>query len=171
MYIRSRREFLRDTIKSISALGAVSSMWKFGEMNALASGGSGYQALVCIYLNGGNDGHNTVIPISTAQQGYALYQQNRGGLALPQSSLLPIFNASDAYGLNPMLPEIQGLYNTGKAAVLANVGMLVKPVNRTLYNSNNSSILPASLFSHSDQCGQWQSAIPNGIASSGWGGR
>ncbi len=170
MHIRSRREFLKDTLKSISAVGAIGAMGKFGEINALATG-SGYQALVCIYLAGGNDGHNTVIPISTQQQGYALYQQNRGGLALAQNSLLPISNGSDAYGLNPSLPEIQGLYNTGKAAVLANVGMLVKPVNRTLYNSNNSAILPASLFSHSDQSNQWQSAIPNGIASSGWGGR
>ena len=59
-------------------------MAKFGEMNALAAGGSGYQALVCVFLLGGNDGHNTVIPITTAQQNYNLYQQNRGGLALAQ---------------------------------------------------------------------------------------
>jgi uncharacterized protein (DUF1501 family) len=170
MYVRSRRGFLKDTLKSVSAFSALGAMGKLGEINALASG-PGYQALVCIYLAGGNDGHNTVIPISTAQQGYTLYEQNRGGLALPQNSLLPISNGSDVYGLNPSLTEVQTLYNSGKAAVLANVGMLVKPVNRTLYNSNNSAILPASLFSHSDQSSQWQSAIPNGIASSGWGGR
>ncbi len=170
MYIRSRRGFLKDTLKSVSALGAMSAMGKFGEINALASG-SGYQALVCVYLAGGNDGHNTVIPIKTAQQSYALYQQNRGGLALAQNTLLPIFNGGDAYGLNPSLVEIQSLYNSGKAAVLANVGMLVKPVDRVAYNSNNSAILPSALFSHSDQSSQWQSAIPNGIASSGWGGR
>src|SRR5580704_6706937 len=109
MYIRSRREFLKDTLRSVTALGAVGGMAKFGEMNALATTGSGYQALVCVFLLGGNDGHNTVIPIATAQQNYSQYQQNRGGLALSQSSLLPISNETDTYGLHPSLPEIQGL--------------------------------------------------------------
>ena len=98
-----------------------------------------YQALVCVFLLGGNDGHNTVIPITTAQQNYSLYQQNRGGLALPQASLLPIANGSDTYGLHPSLVEIQGLYNQGKAAVLANVGMLVQPITRAVYLTNNSA--------------------------------
>src|SRR5271168_699136 len=168
MYIRSRRDFLKDTLRSVTALGAVGGLAKFGEMNSLAAGGSGYQALVCVFLLGGNDGHNTVIPIATAQQNFSLYQQNRGGLALPQGSLLPIANGSDTYGLHPSLVEIQGLYNQGKAAVLANVGMLVEPITRAAYNTNNTAIVPNALFSHSDQAAQWQSAIPNGIASSGW---
>jgi uncharacterized protein (DUF1501 family) len=171
MHIRSRRAFLKDSLKSVTALGAMSAMAKFGEINAFASTGSGYQALVCVFLAGGNDGHNTVIPLSTAQQNYALYQQGRGGLALAQGSLLPIANGNDAYGLHPSLPELQGLYNQGKAAVLANVGMLVQPTDRSLFINNNSATLPSSLFSHSDQTSQWQSAIPNGIASTGWGGR
>ena len=87
MYIRSRREFLKDTLRSVTALGAVGSMAKFGEMNALAASGSGYQALVCVFLLGGNDGHNTVVPITTAQQNYSLYQQGRGGLAHPAERL------------------------------------------------------------------------------------
>ena len=165
MYIRSRREFLRDTLQSVTALGAVGGMAKFGEMNALAAGGSGYQALVCIFLSGGNDGHNTVIPISTAQQNYSLYQQGAAGLALPQAGLLPIANGGDVYGLHPSLVEIQGLYNQGKAAVLANVGMLVQPITRAAYLTNNSAIMPNALFSHSDQADQWQTAIPNGIAT------
>jgi uncharacterized protein (DUF1501 family) len=170
MYIRSRREFLKDTLASITALGAVGSMAKFGEMNALAAG-SGYQALVCVFLLGGNDGHNTVIPITTAQQNYNLYQQNRGGLALPVNTLLPIANGSDTYGLHPSLVEIQGLYNQGKAAVLANVGMLVQPITRAVYLTNNGALVPSALFSHSDQSSQWQTGIPSGTGSSGWGGR
>ncbi len=170
MYIRSRREFLKDTLRSVTALGAVGSMAKFGEMNALAAG-SNYQALVCVFLLGGNDGHNTVIPITTAQQNYSQYQQNRGGLAIPQSSLLPIANGSDTYGLHPSLVEIQGLYNQGKAAVLANVGMLVQPITRSLYLTNNGALVPSALFSHSDQSSQWQTGIPSGTGSSGWGGR
>jgi uncharacterized protein (DUF1501 family) len=145
-------------------------MAKFGEMNALATGSS-YQALVCIFLSGGNDGHNTVIPIQTAQQNYSLYASGRQGMGLSQASLLPINNGSDVYGLHPELTAIQALYNSGHAAVLANVGMLVKPVDRTAYNTNNSAILPNALFSHSDQASQWQTSIPTGLGSTGWGGR
>lgn len=171
MLVRTRREFLQTSLKSVAALGTVGAMAKFGEISALASTGPGYQALVCIFLSGGNDGHNTIIPISTAQQNYSLYQQGRQSLALSQASLLPIANGNDTYGLHPNLRGIQQLYNQGKAAVLANVGMLVQPLDRIGYNTNNSAITPASLFSHSDQTNEWQSALPNGIASSGWGGR
>ena len=170
MLIRSRRAFLRDAIRSVSAVGALGGLTKFGEMNALAAG-SGYQALVCIYLAGGNDGHNTVIPITTAQQGFSVYQNARGALGIAQNALLPINNGSDVYGLHPQLPEIQGLYQAGHAAVLANVGMLVQPITRAVYETNNSSILPNALFSHSDQASQWQSSIPTGLGSTGWGGR
>ncbi len=171
MIIRSRREFLRDSLRTVSALGAASVLAKFGEMNALAASPGGYQALVCIYLAGGNDGHNMVIPVSTAQQNYALYAQGRKALALPQNSLHLIMNGTDSYGLHPSMPEIQALYNQGKAAVLANVGNLVTPIDRTGYQGSNRTVVPSSLFSHSDQSSQWQSAIPNGIAQSGWGGR
>ena len=170
MHIRSRRDFIKDTLRSVSALGALGSMAKFGEMNAMAAGG-GYQALVCIFLGGGNDGHNTVVPITTAKQNYSLYQQSRGPLAISQQALLPIANGADTYGLHPSLVELQGLYNQGKAAVLANVGMLVQPLTRQLYQSNNNAIIPSQLFSHSDQTGQWQTAIPTGLGSTGWGGR
>jgi uncharacterized protein (DUF1501 family) len=175
MLIRSRRDFLKDSLKSVTALSAMGAMAKFGEMNAFAStGSSGYQALVCIFLAGGNDGHNTVIPIHTAQQNYNLYQQGRLSLALPQNALLPIANGADTYGLHPSMPELQGLYNQGKAAILANVGNLVGPTDRNAYNlavNGKTSLVPNSLFSHSDQSAQWQSAIPSGLASTGWGGR
>lgn len=171
MHIRSRRDFLKATVRSVAALGATGAMAKFGEMNALAAGSSNYQALVCVFLLGGNDGHNTVVPITTAQQNYNAYQKARGGLAIPIGSLLPINNGTDAYGLHPSLPEIQGLYNQGKAAVLANVGMLVQPITRAMYLSNNGALVPSALFSHSDQSSQWQTGIPSGNGSSGWGGR
>ena len=171
MLIRSRRDFLRDSLRSATALGAASVLAKFGAMNALAQSPSGYQALVCIYLQGGNDGHNTVIPIATAQQNYNQYQQTRGALAIAQGSLLPILNGSDSYGLHPSLAGIQSLYNQGNAAVLANVGNLVTPIGRADYQSNNLKLVPTALFSHSDQTNQWQTAIPNSLATSGWGGR
>jgi uncharacterized protein (DUF1501 family) len=170
MFIRTRREFLKDTLRSATALGAVGSLAKLGEMNALAAGGN-YQALVCVFLLGGNDGHNTVIPLTTAQQNFNQYQSTRGGLALPSGSLLPIANGSDTYGLHPMLPELQQLYTQGKAAVLANVGMLVQPISRAMFLANNPAQVPNALFSHSDQSSQWQAGIPTGTGSSGWGGR
>ena len=148
MLIRTRREFLRDTVRSATALGAMSALSKFGAINAMASPAPGsYQALVCIFLSGGNDGHNTVIPISTAQQNYSLYAQGRQGLALAQSSLLQIANGNDVYGLHPSLPEVQQLYNQGTLSVLANVGNLVQPINRDAYLTNNLAIVPSALFS------------------------
>ena len=169
MLIRSRRDFMKAAISSVGALGAFG---KFGEMNALASTSAPYQALVCIFMAGGNDGHNMVIPIATAQQNYSVYAQGRQNLAQPLAGLQgPIQNGSDTYGLHPLMPEMMNLYNAGNAAILANVGMLVQPTTRQIFQSNNLALLPAQLFSHSDQTNQWQSAIPNSTASTGWGGR
>ncbi|MEP6714727.1 MAG: DUF1501 domain-containing protein [Terriglobia bacterium] len=170
MLIRSRRDFFRTALRSVAGLSSIGALSKFGEMNALAAG-PGYQALVCIFLAGGNDGHNTVIPIQTAQQNFSAYQNARSFLTLPQATLPQIHNGSDVYGLHPRLTEIQALYNSNKAAVVANLGMLVKPLTRAVYLGNNSSILPNALFSHSDQTSQWQSSIPTGLGSTGWGGR
>src|SRR6204780_2841595 len=105
MYIRSRREFLKDTLRSVTALGAMGTMAKFGEMNALAAG-SGYQALVCVFLLGGNDGHNTVIPMTTVQKIFNQYHKTRAGLPIPEPTFLPISNGSDTYGLHPSLVEM-----------------------------------------------------------------
>lgn len=160
---------MKSIVSSVGMAGALGALGKFGEMNALA-GGADYKALVCIFLAGGNDCHNTVIPISTSQQNYSLYAQGRQTLALPQASLPTISNGSDVYGLHTSMPEMAALYNAGNAAIVANTGMLLQPVTQAQYQSGNLSILPAQLFSHSDQTNQWQTAIPNGAASIGWGG-
>ncbi len=171
MLIRTRRDFMKVALRSVGAAGALGALGKFGEMNAFAGSGGPYQALVCINLAGGNDGHNMVIPIATAQQNYSLYQQARQGLAQAQAGLRQIHNGNDVYGLHPLMPEIAALYNNGNAAIVANVGMLVQPTTKAIYQSNNQALLPSQLFSHSDQSNQWQTAIPNGTASTGWGGR
>lgn len=168
MLIKTRRDFLKAAVTSVGALGALG---KFGEMTALATTPGSYQALVCIFLSGGNDGHNMVIPIATAQQNYSLYAQGRQNLAMPQSLLHPIANGSDTYGLHPLMPEIAALYNAGNAAVIANVGMLVQPTTPAIFQAQNLTQLPPQLFSHSDQTNQWQAAIPSGTISTGWGGR
>lgn len=168
MLIRSRRDFVRAAVTSIGGLGAFG---KFGEMNALASGSAPYQALVCIFLAGGNDSHNMVIPVATAKQNYSVYQQARPTLAIGQGNLQIIPDGSDTYGLHPLMPEMANLYRAGNAAIMANVGMLVQPTTRQIFQSQNLAKLPAQLFSHSDQTNQWQAAIPNGSATTGWGGR
>jgi uncharacterized protein (DUF1501 family) len=170
MLIKTRRDFMKAALGSVAALGA---MGKLSEMSAFASSGGPYQALVCIFLAGGNDSHNMVIPIQAPsnQNTWALYQKGRQNLAISQAALLPINNGNDAYGLHPNMPELQALYNNGNAAILANVGMLVKPTTRADFQSNNPALVPSQLFSHSDQTNQWQSAIPNGTSPTGWGGR
>ena len=168
MLIKTRRDFMKAALTSVGALGAFG---KFGEMNALASTTAPYQALVCIYLSGGNDSNNMVIPIATAQQNYSLYAKGRQTLALPQAGLQTIQNGADTYGLHPLMPEMAALYTAGNAAILANVGMLVQPTTPAIFQQNLLAQLPSQLFSHSDQTSQWQAAIPNGTASTGWGGR
>ncbi len=173
MLIRSRRDFMKTTLRSVAALGAYGGLAKFGEMNALASGVSaGYQALICIFLAGGNDGHNTVIPISvpSLQEGYSDYFQARQTLALPQAGLQVIQNGGDTYGLHPLMPEIAALYNAGNAAIIPNVGTLVKPIDKTTLQANNPADFPSALYSHADQVNQWQTTVPNGGAYTGWGG-
>lgn len=170
MLIRSRRDFF----KTIGVAGAAGALGKFGEMAAYAANPSNnqpYQALVCVFLAGGNDGHNTIFPITTAKQSYNTYKQGRPALALPQTGVPTIAHGSDVYGLHPRLSDVQWLYNQGAAAVLANVGNLVLPISRDDYRSNNAALVPSQLFSHSDQTSQWQSAVPSGGSPTGWAGR
>ena len=170
MLIKSRREFLKAGLKSVSALGAAGALSHFGEMNAYAAANPNYKALVCVFLLGGNDGHNTVIPVTTTKQNYSQYYGSRPSIALPQSQLLTIPAGSDVYGLHPRLAGVRSLYLQNKAAVVANVGMLAQPIaNRTALLAGAK--VPVALYSHSDQTSQWQSSVYTGISSSGWGGR
>jgi uncharacterized protein (DUF1501 family) len=151
------------------------------ELNSLAamaqeSGGSDYRALVCVYLQGGNDGHGTVI--ATDPTSFAAFTQARSGapgLAYPMGELLPITlktpQSDRTFALNPSLIGVQNLFNEGRAAIVANTGTLIAPATKTQINAN-SVPLPASLFSHFDQTAAWQ-AIASNLGSServGWGG-
>jgi uncharacterized protein (DUF1501 family) len=167
----SRRRFVECTCKSVAALGMASSLRKFGLMSAYAQSVSDYKALVCIFLFGGNDGNNMVVPMDAA--GLPNYIAKRGGLAIPQGSLLPITlaNAQPAYssnqfGLHPLMPEMQSLFGSGKVAILANVGTLVQPTSRTQYLTSNFP-KPSNLFSHSDQQNEWQTSLKTSSGSIG----
>src|SRR5580692_637051 len=176
---QSRRQFLR-TASMASMAGFYVSPF-FLELNSLAAmaqgtGTSDYRALVCVYLQGGNDGHGTVI--ATDQASFAAFTQARSGapgLAYPMSELLPIVlktpQSGRTFALNPSLTGIQNLFNAGRAAIVANTGTLIAPATKTQVNAN-SVPLPASLFSHFDQTAAWQAIASNGGSAEhvGWGG-
>ena len=164
----------------MAAIGAASLAGRLSQVNALAQSscpsGADYKALVCVFLFGGNDGNNTLIPISTPgsnpNNSYAKYAAVRAGLALPQDSLNSINTSKgDEYGLHPGLVELANLYNTKKnVAVLANVGSLVTPLTQTDYLQQSKAI-PLNLFSHLDQQTELQTSMAQGFATTGWGGR
>ncbi len=161
-----RRSFLR--YASLAAAGSAAGLGPFGAMNAFAqSGSSDYKALVCIFLDGGNDGNNTIVPYDTA--GYQNYANLRGPLAVSKGSLLPL-NSLPNFALNPNLPEIQGLFDGGQAALLANVGTLVAPTTRAQYLAGQAPT-PHNLFSHVDQQNLWQNCDQATKTGTGWGGR
>jgi uncharacterized protein (DUF1501 family) len=150
---------------------AAASFSRFGLMNAFAqSSGPDYKALVCIFMFGGNDGNNLVVPLSSA--GYQSYLQTRAVLALPQGGLLPVTPSSlgSPFGFHSKMAEIRSLFTGGQAAVLANVGTLIKPTTRADL-SNRNAVLPDNLYSHSDQQAQMQTASLTGGAQTGWAGR
>jgi uncharacterized protein (DUF1501 family) len=134
--------------------------------------GEDYRCLVCIFMYGGNDANNMLIPIDPAS--YAAYSARRGPLQLPQSSLLPIptsITQGVPYGLHPAMTGLQKLFQNGKAAAVANVGPLAVPTTKVQFDSRSVQ-LPPNLFSHSDQQAQWQSSISDGgITRTGWAGR
>lgn len=162
----SRRSLLK-------SLGATAMLTRFGWMNALAQQNPpDYKALVCIFLAGGNDGHNTIVPLTQSE--FNAYKAARGSLALPDGNG-PLVQVQDQvtgtpFGLNPGLTTLGPLWNSGRLGVLANVGMLVKPVTRQQFLAN-SVPLPTNLFSHSDQIQQMQAAIPSTSTGTGWGAR
>jgi uncharacterized protein (DUF1501 family) len=181
----SRRDFLRRSGCTAASMAAVASgLDRLGMVNVLAAP-TDYRALVCVFLNGGNDSHNTVVPMeSSGPFAYSGYFAARGdsGLALPNAgagALLPIqvpAFGNATFGLHPSLgpatagaPSLQGLWAQGKLAVVANVGPLVEPLTQAQYKSSGKK--PYQLFSHSDQVAQWQTSISSTRAQTGWGGR
>ena len=164
----TRRDLLRLTCCSAVGASLVSGLGKLGLVSALAQGTTDYKALVCIFLFGGNDGNNLLVPTDSR---YTQYLQARSVLALPQNQLLPLqVSGQSIYGLHPNMPEMQGYFNNQKSlAIVTNVGTLVQPTTQATYRAFKN--LPANLFSHSDQQDQWQSAQLVGTPVSGWAGR
>jgi uncharacterized protein (DUF1501 family) len=177
----SRRDFLRTSACALGGLALASSIENFGIVHALTpQAATDYKALVCVFLNGGNDGNNTLVSLDQyngpggstvpGPEGY-FPTRNAAGLAIPQASLLPVSPVSGgSYGFHPNMAEMQTLFNAGRLAVLCNNGPLVEPLTRTTYQ-NGTGKKPVQLFSHSDQVGLFQTAIANAVSQTGWGGR
>ena len=183
----SRRKFLGACCASVGATGMLSSLAQLRLMGAAANTDgvtaappraaapqSDFKALVCLFLAGGNDANNLVVPTDSAT--YAAYSAGRGVLALNQNSVLPVTpKTSDGrtWGLHPAFPELKALFDQGKFAVMANVGTLSHPLTQALYNSR-PDLRPLQLFSHNDQQVEWQTSVsdkPFSEVATGWGGR
>jgi uncharacterized protein (DUF1501 family) len=182
--LTTRREFFRQA--SCAAVGTWAirnTLRDLRLINAAVAQSSlpGYKALVCLFLSGGNDANNWIVPTDTTT--YNAYSAIRGNLALPQTSLLTLrtgSNVSDpaytdadghTFGFHPSCQELQTLFGENKLATIFNVGTLVRPITRTEYLSNAIGTRPPQLFSHSDQVTQWQTSIPDQPPVTGWGGR
>lgn len=165
--IITRRTFLAQGC----AVGAATlALQRFGLVNALAQVG-GYRALVCIFLFGGNDSNNVVIPLDD-YAAYAAVRRPDTGLNIARDTLLPIDPpaAGASFGLHPSLASLLPVWDAGRLAIVCNVGPLVQPLTRTQYLAGNATV-PVNLFSHADQQGQWQTCVSTGPSATGWGGR
>jgi len=171
----TRREFLLQSATGCVgyALGAaafVAGVQRFSLINALAQGVD-YKALVCVFMAGGNDGNNLVVPTSTTEYNQYAAARSTAGLAIAHDALLSIVPPSigSGFGLHPSLAELHGLWDSQQLSVVCNVGPLVVPLTRDQYLAGAPR--PYQLFSHSDQVAQWQTAISDRVGQTGWGGR
>lgn len=191
----NRRKFLGACCAAVGATGMLSTLAQLRVLGAVASSENGplpparagalppdYKALVCLFLAGGNDANNMIVPFDAA--GHTAYASaaGRGAIALRQDQLLGITpKRSDgrSWGLHSSLNAdvagtnttgLKALFDEGKMGVIGNVGTLVVPTTKQQYSAR-SVPLPPQLFSHNDQQVEWQSSVPDKPFSTGWGGR
>ncbi|EDY84583.1 conserved hypothetical protein [Verrucomicrobiia bacterium DG1235] len=174
----NRRRFLK--LSACAAVGTTSlfdTLLNLRQLNAASAGVLGsnedYKALVCIFLYGGNDSNNTLIPTNTAD--YSLYAAGREQLTLPKSELLALASLNTQgrpFGIHPSLTGCRDLFDSGDLAFVANVGTLFAPASLSDFR-NKTSAIPSHLFSHSDQQVLWQTSVKEDPAAvrTGWGGR
>lgn len=162
----TRRQLLR--------LGASSALLcSLGGLAPLARGADtgGYKALVCLYLAGGNNGFNWIVP--RTQAAYDVYAASRGNLAISREALHELPGAAsdgNAYGFHPDCPELKTLFQGGQLAILCNVGTLVQPTTKAEV-VNGTVPVPLQLFSHIDQQTAWMTSLPDQLSRTGWAGR
>ena len=191
-----RRQFLRTAAGMGAGYGVFNTLFDLRLLNnaVAAVNVTDYKALICVFLSGGNDGANMLIP-APADPRYADYKATRGprlalwedqaaataGAAVNVNGAVnpniyyarPLSTAntgSSAYAVHSGMPEVQNLFGQGKLAFIANSGVLVEPMSRSQFQAG-TKVKPPQLFSHNDQVYQWQTSVPDQISRTGWGGR
>lgn len=167
----NRRQFLKASGAGAAAAFASTPGVSFAQGVSTTAPFPDYKALVCVFMFGGNDSFNMLVPRSDAE--YNVYAQSRQNLAILQQDLLaisPVSQPSVDYGLHPSMGGIQNLFNNGRAAFISNMGPLVEPTTKDQY-FNQSVALPPQLFSHNDQQDQWHSLKGDAVSKTGWAGR
>lgn len=162
----NRRDIIQASLSSAAIAGL-----PITQVYGQSGGFTDYRALVCVFLLGGNDSFNMLVPRSNAE--YNVYAASRQNLAIAQTDLLPInpLNPDGSeYGLHPTMGAIQSLFESGTAAFVTNLGPLIEPTTRTQYE-NGSVNLPPQLFSHNNQQDQWHSLKGKSTTPTGWAGR
>ena len=169
----SRREFVRRGALLTGAAAATPFAVDLAGLSGAAGAATtdGYKALVCVFMLGGNDHYNTMVPYD--ERSYNEYAAARGSLARGRQSLRPLnpvggFTNGRSMAFAPEWESLHGLFHEGAVAVVPNVGALVQSISKSDFA--NATKVPAQLFSHNDQQSIWQSLSPEG-ASTGWGGR
>ena len=169
----NRREFLKKSGAAAAAGAAfahVPGMAYSQGMGTSAPFGD-YKALVCLFMFGGNDSYNMLVPRSNAE--YQVYANSRQNMAVAQEDLLainPLTSDGTDYGLHPSMGGVQSLFEQGRLAFINNIGPLVQPTTKNEFFSG-SVVLPPQLFSHNDQQDQWHSLKGATTSSTGWAGR
>ena len=172
--ISRRRFFGQASCAAVSSIPILNTLLNLRLSQGIASASvpaaGEYRALVCLFLAGGNDSFNMLIPREASA--YAQYTATRADLALAPSQLAEINPVgSPGYYVHGGMPEVASLFEAGNASFVANVGTLIEPVANRTQVAQNLKRLPLGLYSHSDQIEQWQTSIPHGRSGIGWGGR
>ncbi len=174
LQLLQRRAFLKKMALGIGATSLLATQGKLQLMQSAMASSSSYshlndhKSLVCIYLFGGNDAFNMLIPYE--ENAYNQYKLDRTSLALKREDLLALKGGQ--YAFHPSMPDVQTLYNENNLTVSASVGALIEPVTRSDFK-NKSLQFPEHLFSHSHQELFWATgaATKSGVQPPGWGGR
>ena len=176
-----RRKFIRQTLSAALGASVYSALGGIQLVQAATRATNyvfaDYKALVCVFLYGGNDSFNTIVPYTQANfDAFFGPTGVRPQLALNRAALHTLNDPTNTsgdgigYAMHAGMPELAALYNSGKCAILANVGTLVGPVTQAQILTSNPA-LPPQIGSHSDQAAYWQASPPTNTPNTGWGGR
>lgn len=164
----NRRTFFKTSVRSLGSACLANTLSQLYSSPIFAQQASDYRAIVCLFLDGGLDCNNAVIPMDAEYNDYAAV---RPDLKFTQSALCALkpTSAKRSFGLHPALSQTANLFNAGEAAVLANVGTIACPTSKADLNYANE--MPNNLYSHSSQIGCWETALAKSVSSTGWAGR